>query len=212
MCVGRCSRFVGWSLVPMSVLSMLSNTLLLFPDLKARYLLEGHVTPEATWSTGLWASGLLVLVAARSFISNNLQRSCCGFRIEMMWQIGTSSVAVAAAGICFLISSAGLACGPLCLHNSTEGLIWDQPLKKLIRRGSPYFPIQAWQTLTCEEPSGVVPWNAVLFSVLLATSGIQVLLCAAQTLNALLGMLCGQGFGRNKVRWETVRPCVSAGG
>uniref|UniRef100_A0A3B3T519 Si:dkey-83h2.3 n=1 Tax=Paramormyrops kingsleyae TaxID=1676925 RepID=A0A3B3T519_9TELE len=171
MCVGRCSRFVGWSLVPMSVLSMLSNTLLLFPDLKARYLLEGHVTPEATWSTGLWASGLLV----------RLRCVCLGDLILML----------AAAGICFLISSAGLACGPLCLHNSTEGLIWDQPLKKLIRRCAlPYFPIQAWQTLTCEEPSGVVPWNAVLFSVLLATSGIQVLLCLSVMNEMLLYPLC----------------------
>ncbi|KAL4605005.1 transmembrane 4 L6 family member 5-like [Arapaima gigas] len=62
MCITRCSRFVGVSLVPMAILCMVANTLLLFPNLETRYLLEHHVTREAVWSSGLWASGLLVRI------------------------------------------------------------------------------------------------------------------------------------------------------
>lgn len=60
MCVSRCLRCVGVSLLPMAAVCMLSNILLLFPDLKTHFLLEGHVTREATWATGLWGSGFLV--------------------------------------------------------------------------------------------------------------------------------------------------------
>uniref|UniRef100_A0A8C7YZE3 Uncharacterized protein n=1 Tax=Oryzias sinensis TaxID=183150 RepID=A0A8C7YZE3_9TELE len=60
MCVSRCLRCVGVALVPMAIVCMLCNTLLLFPELKPHFLLEKHVTREATWATGLWASGLMV--------------------------------------------------------------------------------------------------------------------------------------------------------
>lgn len=60
MCVSQCSRCVGFTLVPLAIICMLANVLLLFPDLQTKYLLEGHVTSEARWSTGIWASGVLV--------------------------------------------------------------------------------------------------------------------------------------------------------
>lgn len=44
----------------MAIICVLSNVLLLLPELKVHFLLEGHVTREATWATGLWGSGLLV--------------------------------------------------------------------------------------------------------------------------------------------------------
>uniref|UniRef100_A0A8C9S9N9 Si:dkey-83h2.3 n=1 Tax=Scleropages formosus TaxID=113540 RepID=A0A8C9S9N9_SCLFO len=158
MCVARCSRFVGVSLVPLAVLCILGNILLLLPDLQTRYLLEGHVTREATWGSGLWASGFLV--RARCACTCSL----CALNV--------------------LCVSTGLVNGPLCLHNSTEGPVWDEP---------PHWPS------VCQEPRGVVLWNVVLFSILMAASAIQVLLCIVHTLNAILGMLCGNSFGRNKV-------------
>lgn len=60
MCVSQCSRCVGFTLVPLAIICILANVLLLFPDLQTKYLLEGHVTSEARWSTGIWASGVLV--------------------------------------------------------------------------------------------------------------------------------------------------------
>lgn len=60
MCVSRCLQCVGLSLLPLAIICMLSNILLLLPDLSIQHLLEGHVTREAKWSTGLWGSGFLV--------------------------------------------------------------------------------------------------------------------------------------------------------
>lgn len=60
MCVGHCSRCVGTALIPIAVVCMVANVLLLFPDMKSQYLTESHVTREAMWGSGIWASGLLV--------------------------------------------------------------------------------------------------------------------------------------------------------
>lgn len=43
----------------------------------------------------------------------------------------------------------------------------------------------------CVEPQDVVPWNLTLFSILLVIGGIQMVLCAIQVVNGLLGTLCG---------------------
>lgn len=51
----------------------------------------------------------------------------------------------------------------------------------------------------CLEPRGVVLWNVALFSVMGAASGLQTLLCGANILNSLLGLILGQGFCHNKV-------------
>ena len=60
MCVSRCLQCVGVSLLPLAIVCMLSNILLLLPELSVHFLLEGHVTREATWATGLWGSGCVV--------------------------------------------------------------------------------------------------------------------------------------------------------
>lgn len=60
MCVSRCLHCVGLSLIPMAIICIVCNSLLLFPNLKANFLLEGHVTAEATWGTGFWGSGFVV--------------------------------------------------------------------------------------------------------------------------------------------------------
>uniref|UniRef100_A0A8C8MGS6 Uncharacterized protein n=1 Tax=Oncorhynchus tshawytscha TaxID=74940 RepID=A0A8C8MGS6_ONCTS len=176
MCVASCSRCVGVSLVPMAFVCMLANGLLLLPDLQARYLLDGHVTREARWGTGLWASGFL-----------------------MLCQVGCSCVALAAAVFCCLVSATGLVQGPLCLHNSTQGLAWEMPLKPQ-KSGDPIylFDRTLWPA-ACEEPRNVVQWNVVLFSVLMATSGLQAVLCAAHTINAILGIIFGPRFCKNQI-------------
>ncbi|KAI1893835.1 hypothetical protein AGOR_G00127760 [Albula goreensis] len=166
MCVARCSRCIGLSLVPLAIVCMLANALLLFPNLQPGYLLEGNVTQEARWGTGLWASGFLVLVAAQGFVSSSSKTGCCGFRAEMLYQVGYSSVALTAAGICFCISNIGLSQGPLCLHNTTQGQIWGVPLKNKFIRDSFYlWEPEKWPSF-CVEPQGVVLWNVVLFSLL----------------------------------------------
>lgn len=49
------------------------------------------------------------------------------------------------------------------------------------------------------EPKNVVEWNVVLFSVMGGVSGLQTLLCVANIMNTLLGLVLGHGFCHNKV-------------
>ncbi|XP_041919699.1 transmembrane 4 L6 family member 1 [Alosa sapidissima] len=203
MCVSQCSRCVGFTLVPLAIICMLANALLLFPDLQTKYLLEGHLTSEARWSTGIWASGVLVLVAARVFVSSASKKGFCGFRTAMICQVGYTCVALAAAGFCFLTSGKGLYKGPQCLYNSTQGPVWGTPhwqMSSSAPRSERLYIYEPdhWAS-TCIEPRRVVLWNVSLFTILMVASGIQAVLCAVNIINSLLGVLCGPSFGINKV-------------
>lgn len=59
MCVSWCLRCTGLSLVPLALVCTLANVLLLLPELKTHFLLDGHVTREATWGSGLWGAVLV---------------------------------------------------------------------------------------------------------------------------------------------------------
>uniref|UniRef100_A0A8C6KLS6 Si:dkey-83h2.3 n=1 Tax=Nothobranchius furzeri TaxID=105023 RepID=A0A8C6KLS6_NOTFU len=173
MCVSRCLQCIGVSLVPMAIICMLSNVLLLLPDWKIHFLLEGHVTREATWATGLWGSGFLAAVLSGVLYSLlGLLASCT----------------------CSLVSATGLSQGPLCLYNSSSGLTWGVPLH------SGYLYNQSLWSGVCVEPCSVVQWNLVLFGVMGATSALQAVICGFSVLNSLLGLILGQGFCHNKVR------------
>ncbi|XP_034149794.1 transmembrane 4 L6 family member 1 [Esox lucius] len=199
MSLVSCSRCVGVSLVSMAVVCILANGLLLFPDLQARYLLEGHVTREARWGTGLWASGFLVVIGARGFIIGSSKKGPCAYRIEMLCQVGCSCVALAAAAFSCLVSAIGLVHGPLCLHNGTQGLAWDVPLKQQTSGDPIYLYDRKLWASACVEPRNIVQWNVALFCVLMATSGLQALVCAAHAINAILGIIFGPSFCKNKV-------------
>nr|XP_055051884.1 transmembrane 4 L6 family member 5 [Misgurnus anguillicaudatus] len=199
MCIAQCSRCVGTALIPMAVVCMVANVLLLFPDLKYRYLSEHHVTKEAVLCSGIWASGFLVLVAVRGFASHSDQKGCCYFRTQMLCKFGYTCLALVAAGFCFMVSGTGLALGPLCLHNGTKGLKWERPLKQVKHGDTVYlYEPERWAS-ACEEPRGVVTWNVILFSVLMAASGLQLIFCAIHLLTAILGVLCGPNCCKNKV-------------
>ncbi|XP_039985954.1 transmembrane 4 L6 family member 5 isoform X2 [Xiphias gladius] len=198
MCVSRCLQCVGVSLVPMAIICMLSNILLLLPELKIHFLLEGHVTREATWATGLWGSGFLVLLGARAFVQSSRTRGCCAFRSQMLCQMVYSFVCLLAAGSCCLVSATGLSQGPLCLYNTSAGPTWGVPLQPQPDHLGYLYNSTLWSGV-CLQPHAVVQWNVVLFSVMGGASGLQIVLCAANILNSLLGLILGQGFCRNKV-------------
>nr|XP_043888291.1 transmembrane 4 L6 family member 5-like isoform X1 [Solea senegalensis] len=201
MCVSRCLQCVGVSLVPMAIVCMLSNILLLLPNLDIKFLLEGHVTREATWATGLWASGIMVLVGARAILLSSRTRGCCAFRTQMLRQVLSSVLCLLAASTCCLVSVTGLVQGPLCLYNATTGQTWDVPLKPSPHSPTPYlYNRTLWSV--CLQPHGVVQWNVVLFSVMGGASMLQTVLCASNILNTLLGLIVGPGLCQNQVTPE----------
>ncbi|XP_062873325.1 transmembrane 4 L6 family member 19 [Trichomycterus rosablanca] len=199
MCSPSCSKCLGIAMILLAVVSTLANLLLLFPGFQHKYLTEGHITPEALWCTGIWASGFVVIVAARGFVSNSTKKGCCQFRADMLCRIIYSSVAVVAAVFSFLFNSKGLTGGPFCLHNGTEGMKWERPLKRVNLEAKSYlYEPERWAS-ACEEPVGVVVWNIVLFSTIMATSGLQAIFSAVQILNSIRGVIVGPRLCKNKV-------------
>ncbi|XP_030254138.1 transmembrane 4 L6 family member 5 [Sparus aurata] len=199
MCVSRCLQCVGVSLLPLAVVCMLSNILLLLPELNVHFLLEGHVTREATWATGLWGSGCVVLVTARRLFQSSRTTGCCAFRTQMLCQVVYSCVCLLVSGFCCLVSATGLSQGPLCLFHTTSGPTWGVPLQPVPNRHAGYLYNRTMWTGVCLEPRGVVQWNAVLFSVMGGASGLQTVLCGVSILNTALGLILGHGFCHNKV-------------
>ncbi|XP_004572606.2 transmembrane 4 L6 family member 1 isoform X1 [Maylandia zebra] len=199
MCVSRCLRCVGVSLVPMAIVCILCNILLLVPELKIQFLLDGHVTREATWATGLWGSGFLVLLGARAFVQSSRTRGCCAFRSQMLCQLLYSCLCLLSAASCSLVSATGLSQGPLCLYNDSSGPTWGVPLQPLPGRHSGYLFNRTLWSGVCLEPSSVVQWNLVLFSVMGTVSGLQTVLCGANILNSILGLILGRGLSHSKI-------------
>lgn len=61
---------------------------------------------------------------------------------------------------------------------------------------------ERWSS-ACVEPRGVVVCNTVLFSVLMAASGLELAFCVLHLLAALLEFMCGPRFRKNKVQMFT---------
>ncbi|XP_032400891.1 transmembrane 4 L6 family member 5 [Xiphophorus hellerii] len=194
MCVSRYLLYVGFALVPMAIICIVSNILLLFPEMTYHFLLDGHVTREATWATGLWASGFLVLLGANAFIKRSRTRGFVAARTQMFGVALYSCLGLLAASACCVVSATGLAQGPLCLYNSSSGLTWGVPLKPVPNRHAGYLYNQSMWSGICLKPESVVEWNVVLFSMMGICSAVQAVLCGLNILNSLVGLVLGQGI------------------
>ncbi|KAJ4930347.1 hypothetical protein JOQ06_019351 [Pogonophryne albipinna] len=71
-------------------------------------------------------------------------------------------------------------------HTILSLFFWDE-LRKIDQS---YLTDSTWWG-TCTEPKDIVQFNIGLFATLLATSGLQLILCAIQMINGLFGCLCG---------------------
>ncbi|KAK0148000.1 Transmembrane 4 L6 family member 4 [Merluccius polli] len=103
----------------------------------------------------------------------------------MLSSILFAGVGVLGAGYSVVVSAVAINRGPWCLVQNGSTSAWTYPFET-----SDYLSNQSsWSE--CVEPVGVVSWNLSLFSVLLAMALVQLLLCAVQVVNGLLGALCG---------------------
>ncbi|NXG73630.1 T4S1 protein, partial [Baryphthengus martii] len=206
MCVGKCSRIVGPSLLVLGTLSVAANILLLFPGGTSKYLVEGHISKHAKAVPGIWGGGITVLLAATHITAVGWRCagcSDCGTRRNAFISAVLSKLALLGAAACFVLSGVGLTNGPLCFYNATEhgrghGTHWGYPfldavlhlLLSLSHRTENYlYNRRTWSI--CLEPEGVVVWNVVLFSLLLLVSAAEMVLASLQILNGCLGCLCG---------------------
>ncbi|XP_067347524.1 transmembrane 4 L6 family member 4 [Channa argus] len=182
MCTGRCSRCIAGALFPLVVTSIICNIVLFFPGGDVKYAQNGHITEEVKYMGGLVGGGIMVLIPAL-YIHLTGTQGCCGNRCGMFLSIAFAAVGVAGALYSFIVAVLGLQNGPLC----KVLLIWTTPFKNSDHK---YLTDSTWWG-QCTEPKNIVQFNIGLFSTLVATSCLQLILCAIQMINGFVGCLCG---------------------
>ncbi|XP_025766839.1 transmembrane 4 L6 family member 4 [Oreochromis niloticus] len=184
MCTGKCSRCIAITLYPLVVISIICNIVLFFPDGDVSYAKDGHITEEVKYMGGLIGGGILVLLPAL-YIHLTGKEGCCGNRCGMFLSIAFAAVGVAGGLYSIIVAVLGLQNGPLC----KTVLVWTTPFKELTGDNNYLQNDKLWSL--CTEPKNIVQFNLGLFGTLLATSCLQVILCAIQMINGLFGCLCG---------------------
>ncbi|XP_063058568.1 transmembrane 4 L6 family member 5 [Engraulis encrasicolus] len=182
MCTGSCARFIGVSLYPLALTSIICNILLFFPGWDVKYAQDGHITEEVKYMGGLIGGGVMVLIPA-IHIHLAGKNGCCANRCGMFLSIAFAAIGVAGALYSFVVAMLGLTNGPLC----KVALIWLTPFKD--REESYLNNKDSW--FICTSPENIVEFNIALFSTLVAVSAVEVILCAIQMINGLFGCLCG---------------------
>ncbi|XP_065273052.1 transmembrane 4 L6 family member 5-like [Emys orbicularis] len=190
MCTGKCSRVVGVGLWPLALTCIVCNLLLCFPDWDTQYVQDGGrlLTPEVLYLGGLVGGGAMILIPA-IHIQATGQQGCCGNRCGMFLSILFALVGVAGSVYAVSVSALGLVNGPLCEVANGN---WERPFHTTdeeLSEQSYLFNTSAWDA--CVNPPGVVRFNVILFSLVLAVALLELLLCGVQVLNGLFGCLCG---------------------
>ncbi|XP_004834490.1 transmembrane 4 L6 family member 4 isoform X1 [Heterocephalus glaber] len=189
MCFGSCAKCLGGTLIPLALFGLVANILLFFPGGKVIDN-NSHLSEEVWYFGGILGSGVLMIFPVLVFLGlkNNDCYGCCGNescgkRMAMFTSVIFAAIGFVGAGYSFVISAISINKGPKCLvANAT----WTYPFQN----GDYLSDHALWSK--CEKPPNVVPWNLTLFSILLVIGGIQMILCAIQAINGLLGTLCGE--------------------
>lgn len=101
----------------------------------------------------------------------------------MLRSVFSSAFGMVGAIYCLSVSGAGLQIGPKCSINGEWDYHFRETSGAYLRNGT--------QWNLCEEPPNVVLWNVTLFSVLVAASCLEIVLCGIQLVNATVGVFCG---------------------
>ncbi|KAF5891877.1 transmembrane 4 L6 family member 5-like, partial [Clarias magur] len=178
MCTGRCSRLIAMALYPLAVISIACNIMLFFPEWTVTYVQDGHITQEVKYMGGLIGGGLMVIAPAM-FIHITGKHGRCANRCGMFVSIMFAAIGVLGALYSFGVATLGLINALECKGYFTDKTLFENRLSNL----------NLWRA--CTEPGGVVEFNVGLFSTLLACSALQLILCASQMINGLIGCICG---------------------
>ncbi|XP_061636538.1 transmembrane 4 L6 family member 4 [Phyllopteryx taeniolatus] len=194
MCSGSFAKCLGISLMPLAIVCVLCNILLFFPG--GNTVESEKITEEVWYVGGIFGSGVLMIFPAVVFLGlkNNDCCGCCGNescgrRFAMLSSILFAAVGLVGAGYSVIVSAVAINHGPECLAEVNSTFVWMYPFTN----GDYLTDSTIWSK--CIEPTGVVSWHLSLFSVLLVMGLLQMVLCAVQVLNGLLGALCGDCCG-----------------
>ncbi|XP_015248805.1 transmembrane 4 L6 family member 4 [Cyprinodon tularosa] len=190
MCSGSFAKCLGITLMPLAIVCVLCNILLFFPS--GKVVKNNQITEEVWYFGGILGSGVLMIFPALVFLGlkNNDCCGCCGNescgrRFAMLSSILFAAVGVLGAGYSVVVSAVAINRGPMCLNSTYPDAAGTYPFEN----GNYLSNKTIWTK--CEKPDNLVTWHLSLFSVILAMGLIQIVLCAVQVINGLLGALCG---------------------
>ncbi|XP_066203723.1 transmembrane 4 L6 family member 18 [Saccopteryx leptura] len=186
----KCGRCLSGLLVPLALWSITVNVLLYFPNGQTAYASSNQLTNYVWYFEGICFSGIMMLVVAAALLvleGENSSACCqsenCSRRYVTLLSIIFSALGIAFSGYCLVISALGLVQGPYC--HTVNG--WEYAFEGTAGR----FLTDSSLWVQCLEPAHVVEWNIILFSILIALSGLQVLVCLIRVAVQLSGILCG---------------------
>ncbi|XP_075711626.1 transmembrane 4 L6 family member 5-like [Rhinoderma darwinii] len=195
MCTGKCAKFIGIALYPLSIVSIVCNLILLFPGWETDPVKnpEQQMTPEVLYLGGVIGGGILVLIPA-IHIQATGREGCCNNRCGMFLSIIFAAIGVAGSLYGFAVSIVGMVKGPQCQYSPFLNVVnvWGRPFNSELENfneNNYLFHRDMWAK--CLKPEGVVEFNVILFSMVIASTGISLILCTIQMLNGLFGCLCG---------------------
>uniref|UniRef100_A0A8B9Q4A9 Transmembrane 4 L six family member 18 n=1 Tax=Apteryx owenii TaxID=8824 RepID=A0A8B9Q4A9_APTOW len=183
----------GCLLIPLALWSIVVNILLYFPNGKTSYAASYQLPNYVWYFEGICFSGVMILLLAVILITleSNLFYRCCQsescnktYRVSLFISIVLALLGIAFSGYNCIISALGLIQGPFC--NSSTG--WDYIFKDTA--GGYLTDYSAWSR--CTEPANIVEWNIILLSILLALSGLQMIICFLKVTPSVF--LCSQQY------------------
>uniref|UniRef100_A0A8D0GTP8 Transmembrane 4 L six family member 18 n=1 Tax=Sphenodon punctatus TaxID=8508 RepID=A0A8D0GTP8_SPHPU len=185
----RCGSCLNFLLIPLALWSIVANVLLYFPDGKISYVTNNHLTNYVWYFEGICFSGIMMLLLAVLLII--LERDpfyqCCQsescnktYRVSF---VVLALLGIAFSGYSLIISTLGLVQGPFCKTPAGWEYIFKDTAGRYLTDDS------SWSN--CNEPAHVVEWNIILFSIMIALSGLQVIICFLKVIAELKRILCG---------------------
>ncbi|XP_053564971.1 transmembrane 4 L6 family member 18 [Bombina bombina] len=188
----NCSDYFSLALIPLAICSMTVNILLYFPNGDTTYAASSQLTNYVWYFEGICFGGIMMLIIAVVLLLVDYYNCCIPSHMGTKTfdascsKLGSPVFAilgVAFSGYSLIISSLGLSQGPFC--RTLDG--WVYPFKDT----SVGYLSQSSTWSQCIEPANVVEWNIILFSILIALSALQVIICLLKVIYDLKIILCG---------------------
>ncbi|XP_059956190.1 transmembrane 4 L6 family member 18 [Mesoplodon densirostris] len=186
----KCGSCLSSLLIPLALWSIIVNILLYFPNGQASYASSNKLTNYVWYFEGICFSGIMMLIVAAILLvleNDNNYKCCqsenCSKKYMTLLSMIFSALGIAFSGYCLVISALGLLQGPYC--RTLDG--WEYAFEGTAGR----FLTDSSIWIQCLEPAHVVEWNIILFSILIALSGLQVIVCLIRVVIQLSKILCG---------------------
>ncbi|XP_005023685.1 transmembrane 4 L6 family member 18 isoform X2 [Anas acuta] len=190
MALEACRSCLSCLLIPLALWSIVVNVLLYFPNGNASYATSFQLPNYVWYFEGICFSGVMILLLAVILIALECsvfhqccQSESCNKTYRSFISIVLALLGVAFSGYSCIIFTLGLIQGPFC--NSSNG--WDYIFKNTV--GGYLTDYSAWSQ--CTEPANAVEWNIILLSILIALSGLQLIICFLKVAAELKRTLCG---------------------